>query len=266
MSTASDRDRLIALLSTGEAFPNAVAESIAAEGPAVIPTLIAIAGDEDLADADAPGGGWVPVHAVDMLGTLKAAEAVDTILTILADEEIGSALWDTALFSLPKLGAAIVEPTLAALEDATDALHLDALCSALAQVGVRDDRIFDAIREAFDENPLLGSISFSEYGDTRALPLIADAIRSFVPDWTSELAVRDLIDYVDAYETLGEELPDDVRKHVDDLRAEWARRQGAGAGNARSTKVGRNDPCPCKSGKKYKKCCIDKPLATSSST
>ena len=25
-------------------------------------------------------------------------------------------------------------------------------------------------------------------------------------------------------------------------------------------KVGRNDPCPCGSGKKYKKCCIDKPV------
>jgi hypothetical protein len=24
-------------------------------------------------------------------------------------------------------------------------------------------------------------------------------------------------------------------------------------------KIGRNDPCPCKSGKKYKRCCIDKP-------
>ncbi|GIW49037.1 MAG: hypothetical protein KatS3mg079_513 [Caloramator sp.] len=23
-------------------------------------------------------------------------------------------------------------------------------------------------------------------------------------------------------------------------------------------KIGRNDPCPCGSGKKYKKCCIDK--------
>ncbi|HHW49496.1 MAG TPA: hypothetical protein GXX14_12890 [Clostridiaceae bacterium] len=25
-------------------------------------------------------------------------------------------------------------------------------------------------------------------------------------------------------------------------------------------KIGRNDPCPCGSGKKYKKCCIDKPI------
>lgn len=25
-------------------------------------------------------------------------------------------------------------------------------------------------------------------------------------------------------------------------------------------KVGRNDPCPCGSGKKYKSCCINKPV------
>lgn len=37
-----------------------------------------------------------------------------------------------------------------------------------------------------------------------------------------------------------------------------ARRQlHAGAKAARSTRTGRNDPCPCGSGKKYKRCCID---------
>lgn len=25
-------------------------------------------------------------------------------------------------------------------------------------------------------------------------------------------------------------------------------------------KINRNDPCPCGSGKKYKQCCIDKPM------
>jgi hypothetical protein len=28
-------------------------------------------------------------------------------------------------------------------------------------------------------------------------------------------------------------------------------------------KVGRNDPCPCGSGKKFKKCCLDKPFEPS---
>jgi len=31
--------------------------------------------------------------------------------------------------------------------------------------------------------------------------------------------------------------------------------------HAQGAEVGRNDPCPCGSGKKYKKCCIDEPLS-----
>jgi uncharacterized protein len=31
-----------------------------------------------------------------------------------------------------------------------------------------------------------------------------------------------------------------------------------GAGSTRRTRIGRNDPCPCGSGKKYKKCCLRK--------
>lgn len=31
---------------------------------------------------------------------------------------------------------------------------------------------------------------------------------------------------------------------------------------SRKTKVGRNDPCPCGSGKKYKHCCLNKPVGT----
>jgi uncharacterized protein len=37
-------------------------------------------------------------------------------------------------------------------------------------------------------------------------------------------------------------------------------RTGRKALPALSTKIGRNDPCPCGSGKKYKKCCADKPV------
>jgi preprotein translocase subunit SecA len=41
-----------------------------------------------------------------------------------------------------------------------------------------------------------------------------------------------------------------------DLRLPQAvRAPSPGAGPARRAKVGRNDPCPCGSGKKYKHCC-----------
>ena len=47
----------------------------------------------------------------------------------------------------------------------------------------------------------------------------------------------------------------------DGLAQEMAAQQAAAAGRRVETivrdrpKVGRNDPCPCGSGKKYKKCC-----------
>ena len=37
-----------------------------------------------------------------------------------------------------------------------------------------------------------------------------------------------------------------------------ARALDALAPQLRSPKVGRNDPCPCSSGRKYKKCCINR--------
>jgi uncharacterized protein len=62
------------------------------------------------------------------------------------------------------------------------------------------------------------------------------------------------------------ELPEDeeaaVNETAPDLIADWAQllydRRVAAEGGAPvrpGPKVGRNDPCPCGSGKKYKKCC-----------
>ncbi len=42
------------------------------------------------------------------------------------------------------------------------------------------------------------------------------------------------------------------------IAAFWKERRGlpvAGGGAARMPKVGRNDPCPCGSGHKHKRCC-----------
>jgi len=59
----------------------------------------------------------------------------------------------------------------------------------------------------------------------------------------------------------GGEYPRDEEDSEDDTRREpdgLAERSGAGAARpVRSApKTGRNDPCPCGSGKKYKKCCL----------
>ncbi len=46
----------------------------------------------------------------------------------------------------------------------------------------------------------------------------------------------------------------DIDKLVDDVEAEYAR-------ETVKIKVGRNDLCPCGSGKKYKKCCLNRPAS-----
>jgi uncharacterized protein len=67
-----------------------------------------------------------------------------------------------------------------------------------------------------------------------------------------------LRELLDAFEHLGGVLPADVLERVDGW-LEWA--EGEKATKAAETrgsrrKVGRNDRCPCGSGKKYKKCCL----------
>ena len=54
------------------------------------------------------------------------------------------------------------------------------------------------------------------------------------------------------------ETPDHIPTCVVGIDAFWKDRRGQsrmGAGRAKSPKVGRNDPCPCGSGRKYKRCC-----------
>jgi hypothetical protein len=120
---------------------------------------------------------------------------------------------------------------------------------------VRDERIYAELCRAFERDPTMGAVRFADYGDTRALPLLARALREFEPEWESPFGLVGLADLVDAHERLGEPLPDDLKQHVDELKEEWdahlARRQASEV----KVKVGRNDPCPCGSGRKYKKCC-----------
>ena len=54
------------------------------------------------------------------------------------------------------------------------------------------------------------------------------------------------------------EAPELIPACVAGIDAFWKERRGrpeAGSGRAKSAKVGRNDPCPCGSGRKYKRCC-----------
>jgi hypothetical protein len=263
VNVATTSDPIAKLRVTGKELPPSLRASVLSLGDAAVPPLLAIVEDNELSMEDAPGDGWPPIHAVALLVELKAEAAIAPMLRILSESDFDTIIHNRAAVDLPKLGSAVLEPAMAALEATRDPDFFESLCFVLAKLDVHDERIFEAICDLFEEDPLMGAMCFADYGDARALPMIEAAIEEFVPDWNSPLGARDLVDFIDAYETLGGPLPIELAEHVENVRAEWKRRwdaRSSGAGEAGSKKIGRNEPCPCASGKKYKKCCLGKAL------
>jgi hypothetical protein len=286
-AVAHDPEALVELLiEAGKQLSPQLRERILALGLKAVLPLLALLQDAELRNVDAPGEGWVPIHAAELLGELGAPEAVEPMLRALDDTEPGYYLYDTLVRALPRLGAAVVEPALAAYRTA-DPEFRSHLCSVLAKLGVKDERIYAALVEEYPRDPVLGAIHFAEYGDPRALPLLSKTVDEYVEDTSDNLLANQLlVEVVEAIKELGGTLTPEQQEKVDSIfQHDDARRRrllsaldyamgrmdlatspvrGARALTAEPRparavgKVGRNDPCPCGSGKKYKKCCLGK--------
>jgi hypothetical protein len=88
-------------------------------------------------------------------------------------------------------------------------------------LGIRDQRIFDALCTAFEDDAITGAMCLGDYGDPRAVPMIEEAILAFEIDWDEGMGLLGLDELEEAYVQLEGELPDAVRAHIDALRAEW---------------------------------------------
>ena len=238
-------DAIERLRTAGEKLPPRLRQEILALGQAAVPELIPLIEDGD----------WAGIHAVDLLVDLRATEAIEPLLDALSDCEGDEILANRIVIRSPELGAAMLEPALARLTDADDD-EAPGLCEILANLKIEDERIFETLKERFLEDRQDFWVGlFATYGDRRALPLIDDAIAAFEPDLSDMMSRMELVELVDAHERLGGVLSPELREKIDGWRAEWNVRLSPP--RAQSRKVGRNEPCPCGSGKKYKKCCID---------
>jgi hypothetical protein len=231
-------------------------EEVLALGSAAIPELLRILGDDSLHLEDGPGAGWPPIHAVDLLTDLKATEAIQPMLRLLCETDWDDIIHDRLVLRLAELGPGVVEPALAILERGVPEDVHHAICCVLADVGVRDARIYAQLCALFDENDVFGATCLSDYGDPAALPLLEGAIEDFEPNFDSPIGLMDLNELVDSHERLGGELSEELAQHVTSLRAEFEAYRARVTPVKAATKPGRNDPCPCGSGKKYKRCCL----------
>jgi len=269
------RPPLDQLLSLGEPRRSARSASCPALGirREHVPELIRMATDEKLHTG--PAGSpipWAPVHAWWALAELRAEEAIVPLLGLLrrVDEKDD----DWVAEDLPRVFAAIGP---AAIQPLTDYLanpsHGEwarvAAARSLSLVAqshphTREEcvtRLSAQLERFAEQSETFNAFLISPLLDLRAVEAAPVMERAFASGRVDETVQGD---WEDAQIDLGlkteREHPRKPNKFTmlgDRLRAAWA------AAQPRETespyiaprKVGRNDPCPCGSGRKYKKCC-----------
>ncbi len=260
-------------------LPDELREELVAADAPMTQALIAILEDRELGMADAPGEGWIAIWAARLLAERGDEEAVEPMVELLSECHWDTWLHGALVSALRKFSEAAFEPTLRALEQAEQSGEdpedeqgfRGALREVLARLGVHDDRIYDRLVAFLREDLELGASHLAEYGDERALEPLSQALDEASVDESGGFgANHHLIELSEAVRTLGGELTDAQQsklRRADAIHEETRRRSQtsfssrSGQGPRTYKKkpledIGRNDPCPCGSGKKYKKCCL----------
>jgi hypothetical protein len=270
MTAQTEPAWLIELFAAGKNPSADLIREIIAQGDAAVPPLLAVLADEGLQYEDARGGGWAPVHAARILGELHAAAPVEPLMRWLGAP--GEALAQAVPLALARIGEPALEPLIAYANDEAHALParagaLEALARMTGPTPALRDRVVDILRgivrgedkhEA--EFRAFAVAGLCDLADARAWDDIHDAYRH------GRIASR-LITVDEARERIMTPGGDwKIREAAQSIVAQYeqtahdagpraVRRRPAGkALGPEFVGVGRNDPCPCGSGKKFKKC------------
>ena len=192
------------LAAAGESLPAALRNNIVGLGREAIPELISILENDLLALADAPGDGYILIHAVELLSDLRAPESAESMLKVLFRCDWLEILHEQLRLALKSFGAAVLEPGLKSYTAAENQEQREAAAAVLAGIGVCDPRILTILLEVFIENSELGAGFLAEYGDPVALPQLSAALDGCRLDAECGIfANQDVIEIADAIEVLG---------------------------------------------------------------
>lgn len=219
-----------------------------------IPELIGMATDEELHWADSERlEVWAPVHAWRALGQLRAEEAIEPLMRLFHELEDS----DWVVEELPQVYAMIGPKAIPALRGyLSDSAHevyprvtaaqcLERIGNTHPQARAQCIEALTEQLERFTKNdPTLNAFLISFLVDLKAVESIPSIRRAFEANDVDFGIMGDLEDV---------EMELGLRAH----------RSGPPQYKTwievpRKPKMGRNDPCPCGSGKKYKKCCMNK--------
>jgi hypothetical protein len=194
-----EREELIALIEPcGEELPRALAAAILARGQELVPALIELMEDPELAKDDSRGYGYLPVHAAWLLAKLPAYEAIGPMVRLLARSDREDLIFSELVHQLKEFGPPVLETALAERANAGTSGAREVIEGVLAGLGVRDERILSALLARFDASPIVGAGLLEEYGDPAALPRLSAALDAFTVDRSGSALANDAILGVEA--------------------------------------------------------------------
>ena len=256
------------LFEVDQRLPDELRDRILKMGTVCVPSLIEMLDQEDLHMTEAPGEGWAPIHAAELLGELRAEEAIPSLVNWLQAVDFEAILHGAVVHALGKIGEPAVAPLLQACRETDNREVRRSICDALSRTHGCDDAVFDVLMGQLDEDLQFGTILLAEYGDPRALPVLQQALDAYkIPDVESNVfAHQEVIELYAAIEELGgQPTPSQQAKYdrVQELRSVGRTLMERGwdvdkepeqKPVKKEKKPGRNEPCWCGSGKKYKRC------------
>ena len=229
-----------------------------------IPELIRMVTDPKLLWADQNSlEVWAPVHAWRALAQLRAEEAIIPIIGLF--NELSDDDW--ASDELPKAVAMFGEKAIMPLRE----FLFDSSNKELARATAAN-----CIEEIGSKNPLLKNNCIAILADYLGQSTIdAPTLNGLVVAYLMELKAVDSIDVIRKVFNNGN-VDITVAGDIEDVEIQLGLRtkretvqpnylnpeleklsSSFDSFKAKKKKIGRNDPCPCGSGKKHKKCCLN---------
>ncbi len=232
--------------------------------------LIRMACDAGLNQAESTSSEvWAPMHAWRALGQMRAEEAVVPLLAFLrtAEDDEAAAEELPAVFGM--IGQAAIRPISEFLSDRSNPeAAVSTALIGIKEIAARHPEcrsecvgiLVRMLEPQAEMDPLIGGLAVSALIDLRAVEAI-DAIRDAFRRDAVDISIAGDVEDVEIALGLraGRATPAPKYMVLPTGGIPWldagSVQQNARA-SPRSAKVGRNDPCPCGSGKKYKKCCL----------
>lgn len=244
-------DALTSTLNTPESWQEVLTKMSSAAGEADLPAHIEteLAKHREVAvpvlvEALQAGPEGRSIVAAKLLEVVRAPEGVPALVHILEKTPEFTRLGDAAVFALEAIGEPAREALYAVCERHKTDVDGDAYARAVEVLTriAKDDRTWQYLKHGLRESVTMTGLFVAlagDYGDKRAVFYLNSILEE-----RNDLRDRERAECLESLELLGG-VPTDV------ARAKAAARSDTGPVG----KVGRNDPCPCGSGKKYKKCC-----------